>query len=110
MGGGRIWLNPPYSQPLITQFCQRFADHGNGICLLFGRTGNKIFQEIMLPRADAVLFLRKRIKFYRPDGTQGGSGGCDSVLFAFGRENAEALLRSHLEGVFVPLNGVIKVL
>ena len=102
-GGGRVWLNPPYSQPLITQFCEKLVRHGNGICLLFGRTGNKIFQNLMLPHADAVLFLRKRIKFFRPDGTQGASGGCDSVLFAFGEENVQALLQSGLEGVLVML-------
>ena len=108
-GGGRIWLNPPYSQPLITQFCQKFAENGNGICLLFGRTGNRIFQEIMLTRADAVLFLRKRIRFYKPNGEQGQSGGCDSVLFAFGKENAEALLHCGLEGVFVPLKDAKRI-
>jgi len=108
-GGVRVWLNPPYSQPLITQFCERFAENANGICLLFGRTGNRIFQEIMLTKADAVLFLRKRIKFYKPDGTQGSSGGCDSVLFAFGKENADALLKSGLEGVYVPLKDAKKI-
>lgn len=107
--GGRVWLNPPYSQPLITHFCERFAENGNGICLLFGRTGNRIFQEIMLTRADAVLFLRKRIRFYRSDGTQGQSGGCDSVLFAFGQENVDALLNCGLEGVFIPLKDARKI-
>ena len=106
MGGVRVWLNPPYSQPLITEFCRRFVENGNGICLLFGRTGNKVFQELMLPNADAVLFLRKRIRFYKPTGEQGQSGGCDSVLFAFGEENARALLNCGLEGVYVPLKGV----
>lgn len=108
-GGDRVWLNPPYSQPLITQFCERFAENGNGIALLFGRTGNRIFQEIMLTQADAVLFLRKRIKFYKPDGTQGQSGGCDSVLFAFGKNNAEALLNCGLEGVYVPLKDAKRI-
>ena len=108
-GGARVWLNPPYSQPLLTRFCEKFADNGNGVALLFGRTGNKVFQEIMLPRADAVLFLRRRIKFYRPDGSQAGSGGCDSVLFAFGWRNAGALQESGLEGVFVPLKGAGRI-
>ena len=29
--GGRIWLNPPYSKPLIWQFVEKLAEHGNGI-------------------------------------------------------------------------------
>lgn len=108
-GGLRVWLNPPYSQPLMTQFCEKLAEHGNGIALLFGRTGNKVFQETMLVKADAVLFLRKRIKFYRPSGEQAGSGGCDSVLFAFGKENADALLACGLEGVYVSLKGAKRI-
>lgn len=102
-GGVRVWLNPPYSQPLMTRFCERFVENGNGICLIFGRTGNKVFQELMLPKADAVLFLRKRVRFYKPTGEQGQSGGCDSVLFAFGEQNVGALRNCGLEGVLVPL-------
>ena len=63
----------------------------------------------MLPHADAVLFLRKRIRFFRPNGEQGQSGGCDSVLFAFGESNAQALLNCGLEGVYVPLKDAIRI-
>jgi hypothetical protein len=34
---GRVWLNPPYSRPLIECFVKRMAEHGNGIALLFNR-------------------------------------------------------------------------
>lgn len=27
---GRVWLNPPYSRPLIERFVKRLAEHGNG--------------------------------------------------------------------------------
>lgn len=95
---GRVWLNPPYSRPLIEQFCRKMAEHGNGIALLFNRLDTAMMQEVILKNAHAVKFLRKRIRFYRPDGTQGGSPGCGSVLFAFGKENAEILRNQESEG------------
>ena len=32
--GGEFGLNPPYSKPLIWQFVEKLAEHGNGIALL----------------------------------------------------------------------------
>lgn len=69
---GRVWCNPPYSQPALYQFCQKMAEHNNGILLIFARTGNKVWQEIIFPKATAVLFLRKRIQFIDNQGHRGG--------------------------------------
>ena len=77
--GGRIWLNPPYSRPLM-------------------------FQDVIFKKATAMKFLRNRIRFFRPDGTRGDSPGCGSVLIAFGRENAEILRNCSLQGKYVELN------
>ena len=101
--GGRVWLNPPYSRPLIELFCKKMAEHGNGIVLLFNRLDSVMMQEVVLKNAHAMKFLRKRIRFYREDGTQGCSPGCGSVLFAFGKENAEILRNQKSEGVFIEL-------
>lgn len=101
--GGRVWLNPPYSRPLIELFLKKMAEHGNGIALLFNRLDSVMMQETVLKNAHAMKFLRKRVRFYRPDGTQGGSPGCGSVLFAFGKDNADILRNHAAEGVFVKL-------
>lgn len=100
---GRVWLNPPYSRPLIEKFVSKMADHNNGIALLFNRCDNKIFQKIIFKKATAIKFLSHRIRFYRPDGTRGDSPGCGSVLVAFGEENAEILQRCNLEGKYIRL-------
>ena len=81
---GRVWLNPPYSQPLLDRFVRRMARHNNGIALLFNRLDNKLFHDVIFPTASAMLFLRHRIRFYRPDGSRGASPGCGSVLIAWG--------------------------
>lgn len=104
---GRIWLNPPYSRPLIEQFVRKMADHGNGIALLFNRCDSKMFQDVIFEKATAMKFLRKRIKFYRQDGTRGDSPGCGSILIAFGEDNAEILEHCNIEGKFVVLSKTI---
>lgn len=100
---GRVWLNPPYSRPRIEKFILKMAEHNNGIALLFNRCDNKMFHDIIFPKAVAMKFLRHRIRFYRPDGTRGDSPGCGSILVAFGEENAEILQRCNLEGKYIRL-------
>lgn len=101
---GRVWLNPPYSRPLIEHFVRRMAEHGNGIALLFNRCDNTMFHNIIFPTATAMKFLRKRIRFYRPDGTRGDSPWCGSVLIAWGEDNASIIKDCELEGKYVRLN------
>lgn len=53
---GRIWLNPPYEQPIISHFIQRMAQHNNGIALLYNRCDNKLFQNVVFPTMDSIFF------------------------------------------------------
>lgn len=101
---GRVWLNPPYSRPLIEQFVKKMAEHGNGIALLFNRCDSKMFQDIIFEKATAIKFLRNRIRFFREDGTRGDSPGCGSILIAFGDKNAEILRTCDIEGKYVRIN------
>lgn len=101
---GRVWLNPPYSRPLITRFVKKMAEHNNGIALLFNRCDNVMFHDIIFPTATAMKFLRKRIRFYRPDGTRGESPGCGSVLIAWGDVNADIIRDCNLIGKYILLN------
>ena len=101
---GRVWLNPPYSRPLIERFVNRLAEHGNGIALLFNRCDSKMFQDVIFEKAIAIKFLRNRIRFFRPDGTRGDSPGCGSILIAFGEENAEILRTCYIAGKYVRIN------
>lgn len=100
---GRVWLNPPYSRPLIEQFVRKMADHNNGIALLFNRCDSKMFHEQIFEKATAMLFMRKRIRFYRPDGTQAGQPGCGSILIAYGEQNAFLLQNSGIQGKYIRL-------
>ena len=101
---GRVWLNPPYSKPLMWQFVEKLAEHGNGIALLFNRCDSNKFQDVIFTNATGIMFLRNRIKFFRPDGTRGDSPGCGSILVAFGEDNAEVLRTCNIEGKYVRIN------
>lgn len=101
---GRVWLNPPYSRPLIEQFIKRMSEHNNGIALLFNRCDNKMFHDIIFKKAVSIFFLKNRIKFFRPNGFQGGNPGCGSILIAFGKNNDDILRNCPLEGKYVKLN------
>ena len=68
---GRVWMNPPYAQPLVDRFCTRLAREKRGghvteACVLVNNaTETNWFQEV-LTAATAVCFPRGRVKFWHP--------------------------------------------
>lgn len=100
---GRVWCNPPYG-PHAEKFLRRMAEHGNGVLLIFARTETKSFQKYCWKQADAMLFMAGRIRFRLPGGGLAGPAGAPSVLIAYGKENADALSMSGIDGYFVRLS------
>lgn len=87
---GRVWLNPPYGKQ-TPAWLERMHQHRNGIALVFARTDCKWFHE-SVAKADAILFLKGRVKFVDGLGVTGGSGaGSGSMLVAWGTDNVTAL-------------------
>ena len=70
---GRVWLNPPFAQPLISEFVAKIvAEHNAGridaaIMLTNNSTDTGWFHEA-LAASDAICFTRGRIKFYKDEG------------------------------------------
>jgi hypothetical protein len=73
---GRIWMNPPYAQPLITKFCEKLIEgHCNGvvtesITLVNNATETKWFQ-ILTEGCVGICFPKSRVRFTRPNGGTG---------------------------------------
>ena len=99
---GRVFCNPPYGRNLHL-WLEKLKSHGNGIAVVFARTETKCFFENVWYSADALLFVKGRIRFYHVSGKQGGTPGAPSVFVAYGKKNAKALKNSGIEGRYLDL-------
>lgn len=99
---GRVYCNPPYGKHMEL-WMSKLAKHGNGIALIFARTETRCFFENVWDKADALLFVKGRIKFYHVSGIQGGTPGAPSVFVAYGINNALALKNSGIKGKYLEL-------
>lgn len=101
---GRVWLNPPFSHP--APWMARLADHGRGTAIVPTATETAYFFGSVWERAHGLLFLRGRVQFYRVDGVKPEGrqrSRAAMVLVAYGRNDAERLADSSLDGHYVPL-------
>lgn len=95
---GRVWLNPPYGSAL-KHWIKRLSEHGNGIALVPARTEvESWFWPFIWEKADAILFIRGRLYFRKPDGSKTGNAGHGSVLVAYGSNNVDALKTCGIAG------------
>lgn len=105
---GYVWMNPPFgARNAIVPWLAKFFDHGNGIALTPDRTSAPWWQEFA-PRADAVLFVARKIRFIAgfddPDGNfkrgdPGKSPAQGTCLMAAGPRAVEDLCRAQAAGL-----------
>lgn len=102
---GRVFCNPPYGGPsIIGPWVKRMADHNCGTLLIFARTETAMFHDLVWSRASAILFLRGRLFFCRPDGVPAAhNAGAPSCLVAYGDQDAAVLRACALPGKMVSL-------
>lgn len=90
---GFVWMNPPFGgRNGLTPWLDKFFAHGDGIALVPDRTSAPWFRNAWA-KADAVLFTPK-IRFLRPDGTEGKSPSNGTALMAKGTRGKSALFRA----------------
>lgn len=84
---GNIWMNPPYAQPLIEQFCNKLVSEkiNQAIVLVNNATETK-WGNTLLKNCSAVCFTKGRIKFVAPDGTLGDSPLQGQMIVYFGSQ------------------------
>ena len=96
---GFCWMNPPFGgRNGILPWLEKMADHGNGIALTPDRTSAEWWQ-YGASRADAMLFVKGKIKFIRQDGTRGKSPSTGTTLFAYGEHARHILIKAQSLGI-----------
>ncbi|MBU1172998.1 MAG: ParB N-terminal domain-containing protein [Proteobacteria bacterium] len=91
---GRVWLNPPYSQPLITQFAEAVVNEykSNRItqaCILVNNATETNWFQSMNEQASALLLLKSRVKFVNQKGEAIGAPLQGQIILYFGNNVAE---------------------
>lgn len=95
---GLVWMNPPFGgRNALAPWLDKFFSHGTGIALTPDRTSAPWFQDAW-HKADAVLFMPK-VRFLRPDGSEGKSPSNGTTLWAAGSQAERALMRAASVGL-----------
>lgn len=96
---GRVWMNPPYAQPLIQHFSDKMcssvenAEIEQAVVLVNNATETTWFQN-MARIASAICFINKRIKFIDTDGNPGGAPLQGQAILYFG-DNIDLFSEAH---------------
>jgi len=91
---GNVWMNPPYSQPLIKEFIDKLIDGINcedikQACVLVNNATETLWFQALLQRCSVVCFLKGRIKFIDKGGNGTGAPLQGQAILYFGNNDIE---------------------
>lgn len=104
--GGNIWLNPPYSQPEISQFADKVTSEFwriGQICVLVNNATETAWFQTLLSVATSICLVRGRVKFLDTSLKPNGAPLQGQVVLYAG-DNADAFARE-----FKPYGAILDV-
>lgn len=86
---GNVWMNPPYSQPLITQFTNLLVEKYlskeiNQACVLVNNATETNFYQNMMRTCSVICFIKGRVKFIDVNGKESGAPLQGQTILYFG--------------------------
>lgn len=86
---GNVWMNPPYAQPLVTEFTEAFTNKWidgeiHQGCVLVNNATETSWYQNMMKEADAICFIKGRIKFIDKNGVASGAPLQGQTVLYFG--------------------------
>jgi len=103
---GNVWMNPPYAQPLISEFCdllikKYLTDEIKQACVLVNNATETVFYQNMLKACGAVCFIKGRVKFIDEQGKESGAPLQGQTVLYFGERIAEFAAMFEVFGVIL---------
>ena len=91
--GKRVWMNPPYSQPLVVEFCKAFLDRLESGeitagCVLVNNATETAWFQGLADAAVAICLLRGRVKFLDTSGKAIGAPLQGQIVLYYGSDRA----------------------
>lgn len=86
---GNVWMNPPYAQPLISEFSDALVNkyktgEFNQACVLVNNATDTAWLQNMLSLCSSICFIKTRVKFIDKDGKPSGAPLQGQVILYYG--------------------------
>lgn len=106
---GNVWLNPPYSHPLVEQFAMKAIEEVKSgrveqLLILVNSATTTGWWHALAKACDVVAFPLGRIEFWSPHGIDGNGNRNSSTVFYFGKRDFTVFRHLREQGYFALLS------